>query len=93
MLHYQEYLRDLIESTVKACPRSLFIFDEMDKMPAGLIDTIKPYLGLLRFSKRGGLQESNFSVSKVSYQNYNRILGSYKMYKMIADLIDSSNHT
>ena len=26
------------------CPRSVFIFDEMDKMPVGLIDTIKPYV-------------------------------------------------
>ena len=34
----------MIENAVKSCPRSFFIFDEMDKMPAGLIDTIKPYL-------------------------------------------------
>jgi hypothetical protein len=29
---------------VKECPRSFFVFDEMDKMPAGIIDTLKPYL-------------------------------------------------
>ena len=34
----------MIEKAVKDCPQSFFIFDEMDKMPAGLIDTIKPYL-------------------------------------------------
>ena len=27
-----------------ACPRSLFIFDEIDKMPSRLLDSIKPYL-------------------------------------------------
>lgn len=41
---YKDKLREMIEKAVKDCPRSLFIFDEMDKMPAGLIDTIKPYL-------------------------------------------------
>lgn len=41
---YQDKLRDLIESSVKKCERSLFVFDEIDKMPPGLIDTIKPYL-------------------------------------------------
>lgn len=41
---YKDNLREMIEKAVKDCPRSFFIFDEMDKMPAGLIDTIKPYL-------------------------------------------------
>ena len=42
--HYKKKLRDLIVRSVKGCPRSLFIFDEMDKMPFGLIDVLKPYL-------------------------------------------------
>lgn len=29
---------------MKICAQSLFIFDEIDKMPSGLIDTFKPYL-------------------------------------------------
>lgn len=41
---YKDKLRELIETQVRKCPQSLFIFDEVDKMPAGLIDTIKPYL-------------------------------------------------
>ncbi|KAL4230403.1 Torsin 1 [Mactra antiquata] len=41
---YKKNLRDHIEKAVKECPRSLFIFDEMDKMPPGIIDTLKPYL-------------------------------------------------
>ncbi|XP_041358406.1 torsin-1A-like [Gigantopelta aegis] len=41
---YKDQLRSWIEGNVSACPHSLFIFDEMDKMPVGLIDTIKPYL-------------------------------------------------
>lgn len=41
---YKDKLRDLIESSVKQCGRSMFVFDEIDKMPPGLIDTVKPYL-------------------------------------------------
>ncbi|KAL4230404.1 chaperone cofactor-dependent protein refolding [Mactra antiquata] len=41
---YKDKLRDKIEKAVKECPRSFFIFDEMDKMPPGIIDTLKPYL-------------------------------------------------
>ena len=40
----QDHLRHFIEKQVTKCGQSLFIFDEIDKMPAGLIDTIKPYL-------------------------------------------------
>lgn len=41
---YQDQLRDWVRGNVSDCGRSLFIFDEMDKMPNELIDTIKPYL-------------------------------------------------
>ena len=41
---YKRYLRSLVSSSVSQCSRSLFIFDEMDKMPIGLIDVLKPYL-------------------------------------------------
>ena len=42
--YYKKKVVDLVVRSVKACPRSLFIFDEMDKMPIGLIDVLKPYL-------------------------------------------------
>lgn len=41
---YRKTLQKEIEAKVKECGRSLFIFDEIDKMPNGLIDIIKPYL-------------------------------------------------
>ncbi|CAJ0936442.1 unnamed protein product [Ranitomeya imitator] len=40
----KEMLKQRIYETVKECERAIFIFDEMDKMPPGLIDVIKPYL-------------------------------------------------
>ena len=42
--YYKRQLRNRVVSSVSKCPRSLFIFDEMDKMPIGLIDVLKPYL-------------------------------------------------
>uniref|UniRef100_A0A8B9EW11 Torsin-1A n=1 Tax=Anser cygnoides TaxID=8845 RepID=A0A8B9EW11_ANSCY len=41
---YKDQLQSWIRGNVSICPRSLFIFDEMDKMHAGLIDSIKPFL-------------------------------------------------
>ncbi|XP_066294621.1 torsin-1A-like [Branchiostoma lanceolatum] len=41
---YKDKLHRLIPVAVRSCPRTLFIFDETDKMPEGLIDTIKPYV-------------------------------------------------
>ncbi|XP_021364394.1 torsin-1A-like [Mizuhopecten yessoensis] len=41
---YKDKLKELIESNVAECERSLFIFDEVDKMPVGLLDIVKPYL-------------------------------------------------
>ncbi|KAM4021331.1 torsin-1A-like isoform 1-T1 [Anomaloglossus baeobatrachus] len=40
----KEKLKERIYKTVEHCERTIFIFDEMDKMPPGLIDVIKPYL-------------------------------------------------
>lgn len=40
----QDQLRDWISGNVSNCPHSIFIFDEMDKMPSGLIDAIKPFI-------------------------------------------------
>ncbi|XP_009475228.1 PREDICTED: torsin-1A-like [Nipponia nippon] len=42
---YKDQLQNWIRGNVSACPRSLFIFSEMDQMPHGLIDSITPFLG------------------------------------------------
>ncbi|XP_062386157.1 torsin-1A-like [Sardina pilchardus] len=39
-----DQLKQWVKGNVSACPSSMFIFDEMDKMPTDLIDSIKPYL-------------------------------------------------
>uniref|UniRef100_A0A3Q2P0H2 Torsin family 1 n=1 Tax=Fundulus heteroclitus TaxID=8078 RepID=A0A3Q2P0H2_FUNHE len=41
---YKSQLQQWVRGNVSNCERSMFIFDEMDKMHPGLIDSIKPYL-------------------------------------------------
>ncbi|XP_054612827.1 torsin family 1 isoform X4 [Dunckerocampus dactyliophorus] len=41
---YKTQLQQWIKGNVSSCAQSMFIFDEMDKMHPGLIDSIKPYL-------------------------------------------------
>ncbi|VDK65395.1 unnamed protein product [Onchocerca ochengi] len=41
---YQVQLRSWIQGNVSKCERSLFIFDEVDKMPAKVIDALKPFI-------------------------------------------------
>lgn len=41
---YQEILKQEIIDTVKLCERSVFVFDEVDKFPVGLLDVLKPII-------------------------------------------------
>ncbi|GMR42986.1 hypothetical protein PMAYCL1PPCAC_13181, partial [Pristionchus mayeri] len=41
---YKEVLQSRIFNAVRRCGRSLFIFDELDKLPETLLDIIKPFL-------------------------------------------------
>jgi hypothetical protein len=41
---FQIHLSDWIRGNVSLCERSLFVFDEVDKMPEGVLDAVKPFL-------------------------------------------------
>merc|ERR1719147_115446 len=41
---YKLRVQDWIRGNVSQCETSIFIFDEVDKMPAGVIDGIKPFI-------------------------------------------------
>lgn len=41
---YKNALREMIIHNTKICERSMFIFDEMEKMPPGVADVLKPFL-------------------------------------------------
>nr|XP_019965954.1 PREDICTED: prosalusin [Paralichthys olivaceus] len=42
---YREELKLWVQGNLTECARSIFIFDEMEKMPSGLIDVLEPFLG------------------------------------------------
>ena len=42
--YYKQILHRRIVDKVKLCPKTLFIFDEVDKMPVGLLDALRPFL-------------------------------------------------
>ncbi|XP_063966808.1 torsin-1A-like [Lytechinus pictus] len=41
---YKESLHNEVFYSAKKCPRQLYIFDEVENMPPGLLDTIRPFL-------------------------------------------------
>lgn len=41
----QEELKSWVQGNLTECARSVFFFDEMEKMPPGLIDVLVPFLG------------------------------------------------
>ncbi|KAG7252844.1 hypothetical protein CRUP_018555 [Coryphaenoides rupestris] len=42
---YREDLKAWVTGNLTACARSIFIFDEMERMPAGLLEVLEPFLG------------------------------------------------
>lgn len=41
----QEELKSWVQGNLTECARSVFLFDEMEKLPPGLIDVLEPFLG------------------------------------------------
>nr|XP_048288102.1 prosalusin isoform X3 [Myodes glareolus] len=42
---YKKELKSWVQGNLTACGRSLFLFDEVDKLPPGLIEVLQPFLG------------------------------------------------
>lgn len=42
---YKKELKSWVQGNLTACGRSLFLFDEMDKLPPGLMEVLQPFLG------------------------------------------------
>ncbi|XP_067948870.1 torsin-1A-like [Watersipora subatra] len=41
---YKDQIQQWVEENVSSCPHQIFIFDEVEGMPDGLLDTLKPFL-------------------------------------------------
>ncbi|XP_033742094.1 torsin-1A-like [Pecten maximus] len=57
---YKVNLKKRIETSVSKCERSMFIFDEVDKMPVGVLDIVKPYLDFYKNLNGVNYRKSTF---------------------------------
>ena len=57
---YKLRVQDWIRGNVTKCETSLFIFDEIDKMPEGMIDRIKPFMDHYQSVEGQNLRKSIF---------------------------------
>uniref|UniRef100_A0A8C5PTY8 Torsin-1A C-terminal domain-containing protein n=1 Tax=Leptobrachium leishanense TaxID=445787 RepID=A0A8C5PTY8_9ANUR len=57
---YKDQLQKWIRGNVTACKRSVFIFDEVDKMHPGLINAIKPFLDYYDYLERVDYRKAIF---------------------------------
>ena len=44
VVEYRSQLQDWVRGNVSECQESLFIIDEIDKMPPGVLDGLKPFM-------------------------------------------------
>ncbi|XP_067948857.1 torsin-1A-like [Watersipora subatra] len=42
--NYKDQIQQWVEGNVSSCPHQLFIFDEVDTIPDGVMDSLKPFL-------------------------------------------------
>ncbi|CAL1677194.1 unnamed protein product [Lasius platythorax] len=55
---YKEDLYKIVSNGLKRCERSLFVFDEVDKMPEGLLNILVPFLDYSVYHKSSKHSES-----------------------------------
>lgn len=55
---YKEDLRKTLINSLKKCEKSLFVFDEVDKMPEGLLDVLVPILDYTTYSQLPGVDKN-----------------------------------
>ncbi|XP_014227845.1 torsin-1A-like [Trichogramma pretiosum] len=50
--YYKIYLQNVIQAALSKCERSVFVFDEVDKMPQGLLDILVPFIDYTSYGSR-----------------------------------------
>ena len=73
---HRQRLRDMIRDTVVQCERSLIVLDELDKLPAGVIDSLQPMFDYVedvdgvRYNKAIFIFLSNTGAQKLNVLSY-----------------------
>ena len=60
-------IKNQITETVKKCKKSLFIFDEIDKLPEGIIDVIKPFIDYNQFVDSVDYRKAIFILLRLNF--------------------------
>ncbi|XP_008547318.1 torsin-1A [Microplitis demolitor] len=82
---YKDSLVEIITETLLSCPKSMFVFDEVDIMIPGVLDVLVPFLD-------HGPVRVNYKGTKKSVQTNNAIFiilsntGSHEIAKTLTDL-------
>lgn len=64
---YKEELRNLIVNSLEKCERSMFVFDEVDKMPEGLLNVLVPFLDYNTLIKSWRFTSNSINTRKAIY--------------------------
>ncbi|XP_047125763.1 torsin-1A isoform X1 [Hydra vulgaris] len=95
---YKTELKNFIEYNAKKCERSLFIFDEVDKLPEGLADVLKPYLDyhhalegtdyrkniFIFLSNTAGNKINNFAINHFAKGKSREMITSAEMDRLLS---------
>ncbi|XP_047352422.1 torsin-1A-like [Vespa velutina] len=57
---YKFQLQIMIKNALQDCPQSLFVFDEIDKMPEGILNALVPFLDYNIWSTKGSTNKAIF---------------------------------
>lgn len=69
ILFFKDQLPKWIQGNLTKCERSLFIFDEIDKLPIQLIDTIVPFVDF--YDQINGVDSRKSIFIFLRYNPYN----------------------
>ncbi|CAK9812899.1 Torsin-like protein [Anthophora quadrimaculata] len=64
---YKEELYKIVINSLQRCERSMFVFDEVDKMPEGLLNILVPFLDYNTWMKSWRLASSSVNTRKAIY--------------------------
>ncbi|XP_041854783.1 prosalusin [Melanotaenia boesemani] len=97
--HYRKELKSWVEGNLTECARSVFIFDEMEKMPPGFINVLEPFLGPSHVVFRTNYRKAIYIFISISGEDVinkvaleNRQAGQEREDIKLADLEEAIAH-
>ncbi|XP_078045359.1 torsin-1A [Augochlora pura] len=89
--HYKEELRKTIINSLKHCERSLFVFDEVDKMPEGVLNALVPFVDYNAQLKSWRFSSTVINTTKAVYIFLSNT-GSSRIIQRLLTLWEEGKH-